>query len=195
MKTICLAILMLFVATAVHAQCVAEIKKVYEDPLDILKAPGDRRIIVETEYTLNGKVVDVDGSPCFEKDGKYYIALINPKTLVRYDKECIGRNRFLNTSGDDVSIIAQAKKGIDIHCENLIKRIDKNRDFVVAERQKRLVELTVGRTSRNIILNIKDSLIGLKSTKIEAVDTFKGKDIKVTYDSKNTITDTAIAIP
>lgn len=166
MKKIILSLLMVAWCGVAQAQCVPLIKNVYPDPSDILKDPGNRRIIVETEYTLNGVVVQEEG-----------------------------RNRFLNISGDDVSIITQAKNGIDIHCKNLIKRIDKNRDFIIAERQKRIEELKVGRTSENIILNIKNELIGYSKTITQVTESFKGKDIKVTYDEKNTVTNSIIAIP
>ncbi len=66
-------------------------------------------IIVETKYILNGVVVTENG-----------------------------RNRFTNISGEDDSIIEQAKEGISVHCNNLIKRIEGNELFIINEKKKRL---------------------------------------------------------
>ncbi len=186
MRKLILIIPFLLVCFLAQAQCVPEIKDVRLDE----KFGG---VLVETEYILNGNVVDVDGSPCFERDGKHYIALVNPETLIPYDKECIGRNRFLNISGDDASIIKQARLQVEIHRNNLIKRIPENTDFIDSEKAKRITELKL-RTSEDIILSIKDELIGFEPSTTEVVYTFKGKDIKVTYDQKNTATDSIIAI-
>jgi len=146
MKKIFLIGLFLCLALRVNAQCVGEIKNVVQD-----EARGS--IIVETEYTLNGKVVQ------------------------------LGKIRYLETSGTNAEIIAQAKEDVKIHAENLIRRIPKNQEFYQDERLKRQKELTTP-----IIASIKDSLVGHKETKTESKYTFKEKEIKVTYDEKNTVT-------
>lgn len=128
-------------------QCVAEIKDVVQDEIR-------GSIIVQTEYTLNGKVVQQ------------------------------GQTRYLETSGTNEEIIARAKEDIAIHCENLIRRIEANQTFLQAEALKIQKALTAP-----IITDIKDDLVGYKTTKTEAIDTFKDKEIKVTYDEKNTISD------
>ena len=144
---------LVFVCSFAQAQCVAEIKEVKMD-----EVRGS--IIVETEYTLNGKVVQ-------EK----------------------GRSRYTEDSGTNEEIIAKAKEDIAQHCENLIKRIDANRFYINHERLTAQKALTTP-----IIPAIDKDLIGVKVTKTEAIDTFKGKDIKVTYDSDNS-TSISIVIP
>ena len=89
----------LMVCGVAQAQCVAEIKDVVQDPVR-------GSIIVQTEYTLNGKVVQQ------------------------------GQTRYLETSGTNEEIIAKAKEDIAIHCENLIRRIDVNRTYLQVEKLK-----------------------------------------------------------
>jgi len=139
------------VCSLAQAQCVGEIKEVKMD-----EVRGS--IIVETEYTLNGKVVQ-------EK----------------------GRSRYTEDSGTTEEIIAKAKEDIATHCENLIKRIEANRFYINHSR------LTLQKALTNpIISSIDKDLIGTKIIKTEAIDKFKGKDIKVTYDSDNSITISSI---
>lgn len=145
-----IVIIMMLVALSCYAQCVAEIKDVRQD-----EVRGS--IIVETEYTLNGKVVQ------------------------------LGRTRYLETSGTNSEIIAKAKEDIKIHCENLIRRIENNRLFLQAEKLKQQKALTTP-----IITDIKSDLIGVKETKTQAIDEFKGKTITVTYDEKNSVSDTVL---
>jgi len=99
----------LMVCGVAQAQCVAEIKDVVQDP--------DRgSIIVQTEYTLNGNVVQQ------------------------------GQSRYLETSGTNEEIIARAKEDVAIHCENLIRRIDVNRTYLQVEKlkvQKALTQLVI----------------------------------------------------
>jgi len=148
MKRLILALLMCLVCVSAQAQCVAEVKDVIQDP-----ARGS--IIVQTQYTLNGEVVQQ------------------------------GQTRYLETSGTNEEIIAKVKEDIAQHCETLIRRIESNRTYLQSEKLKRQKELTVP-----VIDAIKDELIGEKATKTEVTDEFKGKTIKVTYDEKNTISDT-----
>lgn len=154
MKTICLAILMLFVATAVHAQCVAEIKDVIQDEIR-------GSIIVQTEYVLNGEVVQQ------------------------------GQTRYLETSGTEAEIEEKAKEDGVIHCKNLVRRIEANAEYLRTEKLVIQKSLTAP-----LITNLKAKLVGYKSEAVtEVVDTFKGKDIKVTYDSKNIVSNTVVVIP
>ena len=99
MKKALLIMAFLMVCGVAQAQCVAEIKDVVQDPVR-------GSIIVQTEYTLNGKVVQQ------------------------------GQTRYLETSGTNEEIIAKAKEDIAIHCENLIRRIDVNRTYLQVEKLK-----------------------------------------------------------
>jgi hypothetical protein len=63
-------------------------------------------IIVETEYKIDGKVVQV------------------------------GNTRYTEESGTNAEIIAKAKEDVAQHCENLIRRIEANRAFRDAEALK-----------------------------------------------------------
>ena len=149
MKRLILTLAILMIATVGYAQCVAEITDVDQDMIR-------GSIVVGTEYTLNGKVVQE------------------------------GQTRYLETSGTNAEIIAKAKEDIEIHCENLIKRIKNNADYLKTAALTQQKVLTAP-----IIVSIEDSLVGQKKTVNEVTQTFKGKDIKVTYDEKNTVTDTA----
>ena len=95
----------LMVCGVAQAQCVAEIKDVVQDP-----ARGS--IIVQTEYTLNGNVVQQ------------------------------GQSRYLETSGTNEEIIARAKEDVAIHCENLIRRINVNSIYLKTEKLKMQKALT-----------------------------------------------------
>ena len=149
----------MLIATSAHAQCVGEVKDVIQDPIR-------GSIIVETQYVLNGQVVDTDATPC---------------------PTCIGRTRYLETSGTNQEIIDKTKADVAIHCENLIRRIPTNRTFLQTEKLKQQKALT-----QPVIDSIKGSLVGQKETKTQVTDKFKGKDIKVTYDEKNTVTNSLI---
>ena len=63
-------------------------------------------IIVETEYKIDGKVVQV------------------------------GNTRYTEESGTNLEIIAKAKEDVALHCENLIRRIEANQTFRSAESLK-----------------------------------------------------------
>jgi uncharacterized protein YlxP (DUF503 family) len=69
-----------------------------------------------------------------------------------------------------------------LHCENLIRRIEANQTFREAESLKIQKALT-----QPIIEAIKKDLVGYSTSKTEVVDEFKGKEIKVTADAKNTV--------
>lgn len=165
MKKALFGLMMMAVAGMAQAQCVATIQDVVQD-----EVRGS--IIVKTEYTLNGKVVDVNATACVLKDGKYYNGA----------KECVGSTRYDETSGTNEEIIAKAKEDVALHCENLIRRIEANKTFRQVEALKIQKDLTTP-----IITDIKDDLIGYSTSKTEVIDEFKGKEIKVTADEKNTV--------
>lgn len=117
-------------------------------------------IVVHTRYTLNGAVVQN------------------------------GQTRYLETSGTETEIIAKAKEDGEVHCENLIRRIETNRQYLNAKKLERQKELTA-----SLVTSMKSKVVGYKSKSItEVTDTFKEKDIKVTYDSKNTVTNSVSVI-
>ena len=109
-------------------------------------------IIVETEYKIDGKVVQV------------------------------GNTRYTEESGTNEEIIAKAKAVVAIHCENLIRRIEANKTFRDVESLKIQKALT-----EPIATAIKSDLVGYTTDKTEVIDVFKGKEIKVTVDSINSV--------
>jgi len=160
MKKLFLALAILMTSGCpLYAQCVAEIK-------DVLIDNERGSIIVETQYTLNGDVVNPRGEVC---------------------GNCVGRSRYTEESGTNEEIIARAKEDIAQHCENLIRRIPANLEYLQRERVIQQKALTAP-----IVEVIKKDLVGQTATKTEAVDTFKNKDIKVTYDQKNTVIDSVL---
>ena len=165
MKKLFLILMILWCGVA-NAQCVATIKDVVQDDLR-------GSIVVKTEYVLNGSVVDVDAVACTLKDGKYFNGV----------KECVGSSRYDEGSGTNEEIIAKAKEDVALHCENLIRRIEANQTF----RQTQSLNIQKELTSP-IITSIKPALVGYSTSKTEVIDTFKGNEIKVTADAKNTVT-------
>ena len=191
MKKILLALVMVgLVCGVAQAQCVPEIKAMVMDEFR-------GSMIVKTEYVLNGMVVDENANPCWldEVSGKYLITYIHPKTGQSYNQECMGEVRYSEINpitGEkwiDSDLTVQAKLDVDIHRDNLIRRTTENREFIRTERLKIQKALT-----QPIIDKVKANLIGYTSSSSEVTDTFKGKDIKVTYDQKNTVTDTILAV-
>jgi len=79
---------------------------------DVLIDSERGSIIVETEYKVNGEVVQT------------------------------GRTRYTEESGTNAEIIAKAKEDVAQHCENLIRRIEANRAFREAEALKVQKSLT-----------------------------------------------------
>jgi len=154
-KTILMFLFCLMVSVA-QAQCVAEVKDVIQD-----KHKGS--IIVETEYALNGEVVQSGRS--------------------RYTE----RNPFTEKKWNNSDLEDLIKFDIRLHCKNLIARIDENKKFIKDQKLKQQKSLT-----EPIIKTLKTDLIGHKERETEAVSKFKGKTIKVTYDKKNTITDSVL---
>lgn len=77
----------------VFADVTAEIKDVIQDPVR-------GSIIVQTEYKIDGKVVQN------------------------------GQTRYLETSGTNEEIIAKAKADVKEHCDNLVRRIEANRTYI-----------------------------------------------------------------
>src|SRR5262245_37555027 len=86
----------LLVTTSAYAQCVATVRDVRLD-----EERGS--IIVETEYQLDGKVVEV------------------------------GHTMYLELNGTQSEIVDLVKKDIAEHCENLIIRIPSNLEFIQKE--------------------------------------------------------------
>ena len=114
---------------------------------DVVQDEVRGSIIVMTTYTLNGKWVQD------------------------------GQTRYLETSGTNEEIIAKVNEDIQIHCENIVRRIPENAKFLQDEKLKKQKELT-----QPIIDAIKPLLVGVKATKTEATDSFKGVEINVKAD-------------
>lgn len=99
-------IMVLLFAKLGYSQCVAEIKDVMQDEFR-------GTIIVETEYILNGTVVQ------------------------------LGRSRYAETSGTNDEIIALAKENIEEHCKNIIRRMSNNAKYLRDQKIKKQKELTL----------------------------------------------------
>ena len=94
MKKLLLVLTILFLASTAHAQCVAEV-------VDVIQDPVRGSIVVRTQYKLNGTVVGVDALP---------------------DASAIGQTRYTEESGTIAEIVVKAKADIEEHCGNLIIR-------------------------------------------------------------------------
>ena len=169
-------LLFLLVSSNAYAQCVGEVKAVMIDEMR-------GSIIVQTQYKLNGLVVDVDTSACYEKDGGYFLTKVNPQTNQSYVKECLGQTRYTEESGTAEVIRLKVKDDIEQHCSNLIARIPANRETITAEMIKIATEKT-----EPIKELLEDVIIGDKYTVTKTVQTFKDKTIEVTADGQKTVT-------
>ena len=176
MKKIIFIIPFLLICSLAYPQSTGKIKHVLVDPLD-------GSILVKAEYKVNGNVVNVFNEICTLIDGKY----MDSRGI-----ECLGEVRYLNISGNNTAIIVEARKNVDYHAENMLMRIIENREFINTEKLKRLNELTAIRTSESIVANIKNELIGYEKIATQRIVPFKGKEIKVTYDQKNTVADAVV---
>jgi len=174
MKKIIWIFLLSLMAVNGHAACTGEIKNAY-------KNTTYKSVIVETEYKINGQVVNGQGLPCaFDT---------NEKVFKRNGKVCIGGEGFNKLSGTDLGIIERALAGVAEHCGNIISRLEANATFINDEKAKRMEYLKLNRDSDNIVLGIKDALIGQIITVDEKNIIFKGKIINVKADSTHSITD------
>ena len=137
-------ILMFLFFDEAFAQCVWKIKSIEQDP--------DRgSILVVTEYTLNGQVVQV------------------------------GHTRYDEQSGDLAGIKSLIQKDLQDHCEALIRRIPENNDFIQQEILKAQKELT------QPLISALQTEVGKSASVKEATVIWKNKTIKVTDDSKSSI--------
>lgn len=121
-----IAVIML-VAVSAQAQCVAEVKDVIQD-----EVRGS--IIVQTEYVLNGVVVQQ------------------------------GQTRYLETSGTNEEIIAKVNDDIAIHCENLVRRIPENAAYLRAQKlaeQKKLTQPVID-AIKPVLVGVKATKIEAK---------------------------------
>jgi len=120
-------------------------------------------IMVQTQYVLNGTTIMFG-------HGK------TPYGTTRYTEDSAATMAELKTK------IAQDVKS---HCEALIQRIDTNSSFIKSAMVTQQTALT-----QPIIDSIKSQLIGQQASYNGITLTYKGKDINVTSDSVNTVTDT-----
>lgn len=97
----------------------------------------------------------------------------------------VGRTRYLETSGTLNQIKQLARADIVEYCQKLIYEIPANKEFVKAQAlaiQKNL--------SDPVSSDLYSQFIGATGSETQVIRSFKGKDIKITYDQKNTVTDT-----
>ena len=99
-----------------------------------------------------------------------------------------GHTRYNETSGTNAEIIAKAKEDVEEHCGNIIRRIEANALYLKTQKLAEQKDQTTP-----IINSIKATLVGHEKQVDEVTDYFKGKDIKVTHDGKNTTTDSSTA--
>jgi len=153
MKTL-LTILILTFAVSAQAQCVAEVTDVIQDPLR-------GSIIVETQYKMNGVVVDAKGNP---------------------DANAIGRTRYLETTGDISEIVVKAKADIDQHCGNLIIR------NAVAVNNLNGTKLDIQKAlTTPMIADLKANAVGWIKTVTQKVINYKDKEITIEADGTYTV--------
>lgn len=148
MKTL-LLLLILFITTPVMAQdtgCHGVVKNVFQDE-------NFGSIVVETEYVLNGQVVQ------------------------------LGRSRYDENSGTIEEIKIKAMQDIEEHCQKLIMRIPENMTSIQTEKLKIAKELTASllnplktdlvNQKSNIItnanINFKNKIIGVTHDKTTSV--------------------------
>ena len=155
MKKLVLTLVIVFMASFANAQCVAEVKNVIMD-----EVRGS--IIVETQYKLNGVIVDTQALP-------------NPTA--------IGRTRYTEESGTLQEIIDKAKADIDQHCGNLIIRN--------AIRVNNLNEekLNIQKSLTQPIIEKMQNAVGWTKTLTTKVIQFKNKEITIEADGTYTISD------
>jgi hypothetical protein len=172
MKKLLLTILMVSIATISNADCVPEIK-------DVVKDVARNKIVIQSEYVLNGNVVDTNGNTCQLISGKYMSG----------SAECIGELRYSRKSGTNAFIVRDAKKQNRIHCRSLLRRIPVNEEFIKTQLNARIAELRSGRTIDGIISSIKGDLVGYTFIVTEADRIYRGRKINVKADSTNSISD------
>ena len=151
-----LVLFMLLFAVNVQAQCVAEVK-------DVLIDNERGSIIIETEYKLNGTVVNVQAIP---------------------EVGAIGRTRYTEETGTIQQIVTLAKADIEHHCNNLIIRNAVRVNDLIA--QKLLIQKAL---TEPMIATLQTNAIGWTKTVTEKVFNFKNKEITVNADGSYSITD------
>lgn len=156
MKKLLLILLFLGLTQYANAQCVAEVKDVIIDQ--------DRgSIIVETQYKLNGTVVDVNALPC---------------------DNCVGKSRYTEQNGTIQEIALMAKADIERHCSNVIIRNAINVNGLNNKKlqiQKALTE--------PLLPTLRENAIGWTKEINDTTFTFKNKEITVNADGTYTVSD------
>ena len=149
MKKFVLLILFILVCSVAQAQCVAEVK-------DVLIDDVRGSIIVETQYKMNGTVVDARGNP---------------------DPNAVGRTRYLETTGTKAEIVTKAKADIGQHCDNLIIREAVRVNDLNA--QKLLIQKA---QTEPMIADLKTNAVGWTKTVDTKVIQYKNKEITINAD-------------
>lgn len=153
MNKLLLTLIAVLTALPCYAQCVAEVKDVLID-----EARGS--IIVETQYKLNGVVVDVKSNP---------------------DPNAIGRTRYTEDSGTISEIVTKAKADIQQHCENLIVR---NAQQVRAE----MLAIQISKTEP-MIATLKENAVGWTKQIDSTIVNYKDKEITVNANGTYSVAD------
>ena len=154
MKQLILALLFPAIPLTANAQCVAEVKDVIIDD-----ARGS--IIIETQYKLNGTIVNTKAQP---------------------DPTAIGRTRYTEETGTIAEIVTKAKADVQQHCENLIIR------YAVAWNGLNEEKLVIQKAlTTPLIADLKTNAVGWTKTVTEKVINFKDKEITVNADGTYTV--------
>jgi len=95
----------------------------------------------------------------------------------------VGHTRYDEQIGNLEEIKSLIQKDLQDHCEALIRRIPVNNDFIQQEILKTQKELT------QPLIQALQTEIGKSASVKETVVIWKGKTIKVTDDSKNSVSD------
>jgi len=117
-------------------------------------------------------------------EGVKYKVVIDELKIENKKGKIQGRRRY---SVEDVFVYSQEI--------NFDERIEEEGDAVDALVANVITQGQRLKKNLDMIELLKPTYLGKKGENTEAIETFKGIDIKVTYDQKNTVTDTIIAIP
>lgn len=176
MKVWILILMMCLVCVTAQAQCVAEIK-------DALIDEKRGSIIVETQYKLNGNVVDIGATICpLMPNGKYEVTVCNKDGC--FQKECVGRTRYIETHGTIAEIVQKAKDSIQKHCENLFLRNVINKSNLKTDKLLAQKSLT-----QAMVADIKTNAVGWTKTMTKYIFQYKNKEFTIEADGTYTIAD------
>jgi hypothetical protein len=156
MRGIILTLLLLMVTGPAWGQCTVEIKDVLIDDLT-------GSILVKTQYSLNGVIVDVRGKP---------------------DANALGETRYTENDGTLQEIVDKIKVDLQSHCSALmVNQSIKLNNLKVAKKQ--VQESLVS----PMIETLRNNAIGWTKSINSTSFTFKNKEITVNADGSYTVSD------